>query len=237
MPTDPINQDVAKRIRDGGLGRLGYVLSYGLSRTFDDPPRTETIESRLRRLVWVNDVAIGGDYIVNYDIHALDAALWVLGRRPVAATGHSRICRPEPHGDGRDVCSVLYEFADGLIMNHQGQGLNNNATNRIACEFYGTQANATISYRGKSLVQGGPRHIGPREVENLYRAGPERNIVEFHRCITEGRFANPTVGRAVDGCLTAILGREAAARHTRLTMDQIMAENKPLPVDLSGLRA
>ncbi|MBM3892626.1 MAG: Gfo/Idh/MocA family oxidoreductase, partial [Verrucomicrobia bacterium] len=146
MPTDPINMDVAKRIRDGGLGKLGYVLSYGFCGAFPDPPRGKTIENRLRSLIWVNDAAIGGDYIVNFDIHAIDAALWVLGKRPVAASGHSRILRPDPHSDGRDVCSVLYEFADGLVMNHQGQGLRNNSDGRLTCEFYGLQANATICY-------------------------------------------------------------------------------------------
>ncbi len=237
MPTDPINMDVATRIRDGGLGKLGYVLSYGFSGGIADPPRGKTIENRLRGLIWVNDIAMGCDYIGNYDIHAIDAALWVLGKRPIAAGGHSRILRPDPHGDGRDVCSVLYEFADGLVMNHQGQWLCNNTGQRLTCEFYGLQANATICYWGKAQVRGGPQHIGPRNVENLYQAGAMRNIGEFYQCVTEGRFDNPTVGRAVDGCLTCILGREAAARHTRLTMDELIKESKRLDVDLSGLKA
>jgi hypothetical protein len=36
--------------------------------------------------------------------------------------------------------------------------------------------------------------------------------------------------------LTCILGKEAAARGTRLTMEQILAENKRLEVDLAGLK-
>jgi hypothetical protein len=41
----------------------------------------------------------------------------------------------------------------------------------------------------------------------------------------------------VDGCLTTILGREAAARHGRMTMDELLKENKRLEVDLSGLKS
>ena len=50
------------------------------------------------------------------------------------------------------------------------------------------------------------------------------------------RYDNPTVRRAVDGTLTAILGREAAARGRYLTMDELIKENKRLQVDLHGLK-
>jgi hypothetical protein len=45
------------------------------------------------------------------------------------------------------------------------------------------------------------------------------------------------VKRAVDGTLTAILGREAPARRRYLTMDELIRENKKLQVDLAGPRA
>ena len=43
--------------------------------------------------------------------------------------------------------------------------------------------------------------------------------------------------RAVDGVLTVALGREAALRRTKLTMDDLLRENKRLEADLSGLTA
>jgi hypothetical protein len=52
-----------------------------------------------------------------------------------------------------------------------------------------------------------------------------------------GRFENETARRAIDGVLTCVLGREAAARRTRLTMDELLKENKRLEVDLTGLKA
>ena len=39
----------------------------------------------------------------------------------------------------------------------------------------------------------------------------------------------------MDGTLTGILGREAAARGRYLTMDELVKENKRLEVDLKGL--
>jgi hypothetical protein len=54
--------------------------------------------------------------------------------------------------------------------------------------------------------------------------------------VVEQHFDDPAVQRAVDGTLTAILGREAALRGVRLTMDELLKENRKLEVDLSGLK-
>jgi hypothetical protein len=86
-------------------------------------------------------------------------------------------------------------------------------------------------------LRGGPKHYGGGEVANLYDEGAKRNIADFYSRIVEGRCDNSTVQRAVDGTLTAILGREAAARRIRLTMDELINENKKLEVDLSGLKS
>jgi len=237
MPTDPVNIEVARRIRDGGLGKLAQVQTYGISGGFSDPPKTATIESRLQNLIWVNDIALGCDNIGNFDIHAIDAAVWVIGQRPVAAMGESRICRPNPHGDGHDVCSVVYGYADGLVHNHYGQALANNTDGALFATFAGPAANAQVNYWGNAFVRGGPKHFGGGKVENLYEAGAVRNIAAFYQNVTEGKFENDTVRRAVDGCLTCILGREAAARHGKLTMDELLKESRRLEVDLKGLKA
>lgn len=236
IPTDPINIEVRKRILAGGLGKVAYMQTTGFTRGFPDPPKTATIESRLQRLVWVNDVALGCDLIGNFDIHAIDAAVWVAGAAPVSAAGASRICRPNAHGDSRDICQVVFEFADGVILNHTGQALRNNSDKALNCQVYGQVANAMIEYWARAYVRGGPKHYGGGVVQNLYQAGAVRNIETFYRNVTEGRCDNPTVRRAVDGCLTAILGREAAAQHVRLTMKELIKANRRLEVDLGGLK-
>lgn len=71
---------------------------------------------------------------------------------------------------------------------------------------------------------------------NLYEEGAKRNIATFHRHVTEGRHDNPTVRRTIDGTLTTILGREAGHRGVRLTMADLLKENKRLTVDLTGLK-
>jgi len=237
MPTDPHNLEVATRIRAGGLGQIVRVVTTGHCGPTKDTPKTATIEDRLRELIWVNDVAMGCDYIGNFDIHAIDAAIWALGRRPVVATGVSAIRRPNAYGDSRDVCALIYEYADGLIHQHAGQALKNSNSAELSVAIHGTEANAFLTYWGKALLKGGPKHYGGGTVDNLYTTGAERNIARFYSEVTTGEFPNETCQRAVDGVLTCVLGYEAAGRHTRLTMDAMLKENKRMEVDLRGLKS
>ncbi len=228
MPTDPVNQEIVKRIQDGGLGKIAQLATTGLNHGFSDPPLTKTLESRMQNLIWVNDAALGCDYIGNYDIHAIDAALWAMGgQRPMAATGASQLARPGAHGDARGVISVVYTYADGTIHNHFGAALPDTTDDTLNCRVYGMSANAVITYWGKSFLRGGPKQYGGNVV-NLYNDGIVRNIATFYENITNGQFANNTLQRAVDSALTCILGREAAIRGVRLTMDELLKENKKL---------
>jgi predicted dehydrogenase len=212
-------------------------MTYGRCGGFPDPVRTENIESRLQGLVWVNDIALGCDYIGNYDIHAIDAALWAIGERPISAMGHSRICRPEPHGDAHDVCSVIYKYENGVVHNHFGEALANNSHSKsLTCDVFGQKASAQIDYFRKSFIRGGVGHCSGK-VEALYSGGAKRNIAKFHKNITESNFENDTLQRSVDGALTAILGKEAAHRGMLLTMDQVIKENKQCKPDLTGLKS
>ena len=178
---------------------------------------------------------MGCDYLGNYDIHAIDAALWVIGTRPTAASGVSRVARPDPHGDSHDVCSVLYEYSNGVVHDHVGQALKNFSTEDLSCRIYGQTGNAYLTYWGKATFRSYDDAFNG-EVENLYEAGAVRNIAAFYQSVTEGQFANETVARSIDGALACILGREAAERKQRLTMEQVIKENRKLEVDLKGLK-
>jgi len=236
MPTEPANIEVAKRVQAGALGKLAQVQTFGVCGGFSDPPKTANIESRLQGLVWVNDIALGCDLLGNFDIHAIDAALWLIGERPIAATGFSRISRVDPHGDGHDVCSLVYQYANGVVHNHFGQALNNTSDSVLMAICHGPLAYAQVNYWGKAFVRGGPQQYNGGAVDNLYDTGAMRNIASFHQQISDGDFANASVRRAVDGCLTCILGREAAERGIYLTMEQLIKENRRLEVNLEGLK-
>ncbi|MGO8747964.1 MAG: Gfo/Idh/MocA family protein [Thermoguttaceae bacterium] len=239
MPTDPHNLECATRFRQGAIARLGMVKSFYYGGYFEDRPLTKSIESRLRSLVWVNDVAIGGSYHVNACIHPIQAMMWVLGKTPIAAAGISRIARAAPHGDSHDMYGITYEFADGLIWTHTGRHANGNTgpdDPLATCEFLG-DAYMRIGYGGRAFIRGGPKHCAGGTIDDLYKAGAERNIASFHQQITEGKYANETVRMGIDSCLATILGREACLRKGRMTMEELLKANHKLEVDLTGLKS
>lgn len=238
LPYDPAVAEVIKRIQEGALGPLAHVLSYGdFEHTWPDPPKTATIASRLREHVWMSDIALGGDTIVNYDIHIIDALMVTLGKRPVSAMGASRICRPDPHGDRMDACGLVYEMDDGLMWTHVTQALKDSADlGDLRAAVFGVTASAQFGYfAGKVYVHGGPKQYVGKVSNTIYPDGAKKNVADFYRNITGGHYENITVPRAVDGTLTAILGREAAIRRTKLTMDELIKENKKLEIDVTGL--
>ena len=239
LPRDPVNLEVAKRIRAGALGKLQTVFSSGWAggNGYQDPPLEPTVENRLKDLVWCNDVALGGDYLVHYDVHIIDAVVWALGKVPVAAMGASAAYRPSVHGDARDSSTVVYLFDDGTIWCHQGVlGAYHDwlRVGRLTASLQGTQAAACLSYAGKSYVRGGPRHFSGG-VPNP-EASVRTNIDEFRQAIEDGDVSNRQVARAVDSNFAAILGREASARRTLVTLEDLIRENKALKPDLSGLK-
>ena len=105
----------------------------------------------------------------------------------------------------------------------------------LTCTIHGQKGFGTVEYWRKAEFRS-DEDAYRADVANLYEAGAARNIDNFYRNVTEGHFANDTVPRAVDSALTCILGREAAARGTRVTMEQILAESKHLEVNLAGLK-
>lgn len=236
IPTDPKNLEVVNMIQAGEIGKVMALNSHYFAGQFPDPAFTATLDSRFRGLVWCNDNALGGGYHVNACIHAVDAALWAAGQRPVSAMGLSRIGRPDPHGDSHDIFELLFEFENGLVMSHRGKHINNLLGFDVVCQVLGGTGHAQITYGGKAFLQG--RENGCNgEVRDLYEAGAARNIARFYQCVVENHTANDTVRRSLDGALATMLGREAGLRRGRITLDELLRANQRLEVDLSGLKA
>jgi len=237
LPTDPANQEVKKGVAEGGLGGLAHIYSGGTCGALPDPKPGPTIENLFRR-AWYSHIALSGDLLLLYDIHIIDGVTWAIGQRAVGACGYSRIVRPEAHGDRTDCGGVVFQLADGTCWTHHNQILQNNAVMyNLAADLMGQQATAHLAYSGKVFVRGGPKHYSGAVSGGIYAEGAKANIAEFYRCVTEGRFDNATAHRSVDSHLTAILGREAAARKTWLTMDEVIKEAKTREVNLRGLKA
>ena len=234
--TDPFFIEGVDRVRRGEIGPLGLVSSLYTDESFSDPPLTDTVESRLQHLIWVNDDGLGGGYLVNAGIHAVDVALWLAGGVPVSAVGGSRVARSDPHGDSHDVYSVTYEFADGLIVNHRGEHLRNKFDFHCDCVAHGRDGYLECGYSNSVALHGKQDWPGGK-VEDLYVAGARRNIASFHTAVVNKDASNPTVEPSINANLAVMLGREACLRRSRVTWDEMIKESRRIEPDLRGLKA
>ncbi len=235
--TDPLIIEGVRRMQDGEIGTLAFLSSLYADESFSDPPLTDTAESRLQSLIWVNDIALGGSYLVNAGIHAIDVALWMAEALPHSASGRSRVARANPHGDSADVYSVTYEFDDGLILNHRGEHLRNRFGFRCDCDGLCLNGHVATAYDGDVRMLGTKAGWRGGHVKGLYNRGAIANIATFHENVVAGTCENPTVAPSVNSTLAAILGREAAQRRETITWTQLMDENRRIEPDLSGLKA
>jgi len=235
VPTESFNIETVKRCHEGLIGKMGMLSSFYTDEAFPDPPKTRTIESRLRNLIWVNDTDIGGGFIVNAGIHAVDAALWMAGRHPINALGLSRTVRDNPHGDTPDVYSISYGFDNGLIQNHRGEHLKNTHDFTCNCIAYGQDGFAEIGYQGQAWLRSNKGGYRGGEVKDLYINGITRNLDRFEQEIRQQQYDNSTVQPSVNSTLATILGREAGERSALVTWDGMIAENHRIEPDLTGL--
>ena len=195
------------------------------------------VEDRLRQGRWLSTIALSGDVITENTVHAINAVLWLVGRRPISAIGRTRRCRPHPHDDFREVYLITYEFDDGLLWTHRCQSLRNQEDWALKLNAYGDVATASWSAIGANRIS---------------RAGPSISAAATWRACTTRVWCEtwpPSIEiswkavatilpfrRPSTTFLTAALGREAAARRVCLTMDELIKENKELEIDLSSLK-
>ncbi len=236
MRTDPYMIECVKRCQEGLIGPISLLSSHYSSEGFPDPEKTATIESRLRNLIWTNDLAIGGGHFVNAGIHAIDAALWIAGELPVSAMGCTRTLRPNPQGDSPDIDSFTFQFKSGMVLNHCGEHVRNTHQFQCTAFAYGREGYLETSYTGNSMVRGNKGGYKGGPAINLYVEGIKRNLDTFHKQVTEGIHENATVEPSVNSTLVTILGREAGARNESLSWDQLLQDNKRLELNLSGLQ-
>lgn len=233
--TDPFHIEAVRRVRAGEIGKLGLIASYYHDECFDDPVRGKTVENLLTRLAWVNDTALGGSYMVNCDIHAVDVALWLAGALPEGAMGFASRCRPNAQGDSHDCYAVSFQFPNGLVMTDHSEHVRNGTEFRSGCQAYGERGWIEANYAGKVFIRGTEDGYAGGENKALYADGMKANVEAFRRSIVEGRSGNPTLEPSVNATLATLLARAAVSTGRKVTWSELLADQRRLEVDLTGL--
>lgn len=226
-------REAARRIRRGDIGRLVCgEARYPWSGGATSAPRRP--EEQLRR--WYGITAISGDFIVEQNIHTLDVATWFLDADPLHAVGTGGRKGLRAYGDIWDHFAVIFTFPEDIILSFNSVQVIPGAPNEIPCRIYGSEGLVDTDYFDHVWIRGRRPYTGGR-CPNMYVDGAVNNIKDFHRCITEERYANTTVSPSVRSNLTCILGRTAAYERRDVSWDEMMKANRKLELDRTGLKA
>lgn len=181
-----------------------------------------------------------GDHIVEQNIHNMDVINWMLGKRPVKASGFGGRLVRTSIGEIYDHFNIVYEYPNQVLLNNtavQIDGVQGDVSETIR----GTKGTFTTT-AGKGGT-GGTRIEGVRgrrdtETPMIYRYEGtddkhyDQEAWTFVKSVLgegegEDKYRNDTF-YGVESTFMAILGREAAYRRQTLTWDELWGSNQKL---------
>ncbi len=230
---NPLYREAMRRVHAGEIGRLVMGNAH---YPFDmaQPKATSSPEERLR--YWYPHTDLGGNFIVEQSIHALDVATWAVDADPIKAVGTGGSKKIRKAGDIWDHFNLIYTFPDEFVLSFSCCQGTPGSPREILSRTYGTEGVIDTDYythvwiRGKKPYEGGT-------FENLYTSGTVINIKEFHEMVTAGKCDNPTVVPSVRSNLTAVFGRTVGYKHGEMTWDAFIKANERIEPNLKGLKA
>jgi predicted dehydrogenase len=229
----PVFQELAQRTHRGDIGKVAFVEAlYYAGRPWNgtaDP----SDPGRLRMSAFYMDKVLGGDIIVEQNIHTLDVVNWLLNGRPVKAFGTGGRTDWKgtkwEFGDAFDHFLVTFWYENDVKVQFSSNQLTS-SYNDIAVRCFGIKGCVDAHYGGLVRIAGENAWKGS-DKDDTFRQGAINNAKAFVESVRSGKLLNNT-DDAVTSTLTAILGRTAAYHGRTVTWDEMHKMNEKLTANL-----
>ncbi len=230
----PAYIEAAQRIHRGDIGKPQFAqVYYYASRPAPDKSKPDWDEGRRRVANFYMDKVVGGDIIVEQNIHVIDVANWFLNSRPVKASGTGGRAdwsgTPYDAGNAYDHFAVTFWYPDDVHVTFSSSQLARGFSD-LCVRVFGIKGCADTHYGGSLRIGGSTPWVGP-EKDDTFTGGTIENVKTFVASIKSGKYLN-NAEQAVESNLTAILGRTAAYREQLVTWDDMMSLNEKLQLDV-----
>ena len=186
-----------------------------------------------RILNFYMDRVLGGDIIVEQNIHVIDVTNWLLNGHPLKAHGVGGRSdwsgTKYDAGDAYDHFAVTYWYPNGVTCSFSSNQLTNSFSD-LCVRCFGIKGCADTHYGGLVRITGENAWLGA-EKDDTFRQGAINNVKAFVESIRTGKLLN-NAEPAVESNLTAILGRTAAYRQATVTWDEMMASDERWQAEL-----
>lgn len=230
----PVYQETARRIHRGDLGAPVFAQVYYFAGRPSKDKGAPGMDPGQRRIMnFYMDRVLGGDIIVEQNIHVIDVANWFLQSHPLRATGTGG--RTDWTGTGYegsdawDHFLVHYDYPNSVHADFASHQLTNSFGD-LCVRVFGLNGMADTHYGGTVRIAGPNAWMGA-ERDDTFRQGAINNVKAFIQSIRSGAPINNSE-TAVQSNLTAILGRMAAYRHATVTWDEMITSGERWIADL-----
>jgi predicted dehydrogenase len=230
----PVYQEAAMRIHRGDIGKPAMCQTlYYAGRPAPDKTQPGMDPGEARIMNFYMDKVLGGDIIVEQNIHVIDVTNWFLQGHPTKATGTGG--RTDwsgtryNAGDAWDHFVITFWYPNDVQVSFSSNQLTNSFSD-LCVRVFGVKGCADTHYGGLIRITGDNAWMGA-EKDDTFRQGAINNVKAFVESVRTGKLLN-NAEEAVRSNLTAILGRTAAYRHGTVTWDEMMASNEKWTADL-----
>lgn len=230
----PVFQEAAQRIHRGDLGKVAFSqVFYYAGRPAKDKGSPGMDPGQRRVLNFYMDKALGGDIIVEQNIHVIDIANWYLQGHPVKAfgTGGRTDWSGTAYdvGDAWDHFQVTYWYPNNVHVDFSSHQLTR-AFSDLCVRCFGIRGAADTHYGGLVRITGENAWLGA-EKDDTFRQGAINNVKAFIDSVRNGKNIN-NVDESVQSNLTAILGRMAAYGGRTITWEEMLKSKERLTADI-----
>jgi predicted dehydrogenase len=232
--SQPVFQEAAMRVHRGDIGKPAFVQTlYYAGRPSPDKSQPGMDPGEGRILNFYMDRILGGDIIVEQNIHVIDVTNWLLQGHPEKAYGAGGRAdwsgTKYDAGDAYDHFAVTFYYPNGVQNSFSSNQLTNSFSD-LCVRCFGIDGCADTHYGGLVRITGKNAWLGS-EKDDTFKQGAVNNVKAFVESIRTGKLLN-NAGQAVESNLTAILGRTAAYKQTMVTWDEMMASTERWQTDL-----
>jgi myo-inositol 2-dehydrogenase / D-chiro-inositol 1-dehydrogenase len=224
----PVFQEAAARVHRGDIGKVALAqVFYYAGRPSRDKSKPGMGSEQARLMNFYFDRVMGGDIIVEQNIHVIDLANFFLNSHPTKAFGiggRTDWTGTEYNtGDAWDHFVVTYWYPNDVQVSFSSNQLTR-AFSDLCVRCFGIQGAVDAHYNGLVRITGQNAWMGS-EKDDTFRQGAINNVKAFIESVRTGKLLNNTE-TAVESNLTAILGRTAAYKGATVTWDEMMKTNE-----------
>jgi myo-inositol 2-dehydrogenase/D-chiro-inositol 1-dehydrogenase len=238
---------IAERIKAGALGKIAAVAAnYNAPASLEkNRAGASADEYRLRNWLW--DRALSGDILVEQNIHIIDLCNWILGARPLKATGTGGRSILTHSGDCWDNYQVDFTYPGDVHLSFSSTQFGEYGGFDAGLKFFGSLGAATVPYSGPIQITGAQAWAWQDSTNAVAGSGrfaangsfsdnlafadrdKERTFIDS---ITSAQPHNQ-LAAGVETALSCMLGRMAAYQHREVSWEDLLAHGETYQLGMS----